>query len=497
MLYELPEHTNRLAQGSTSRYGLLYYADNRGWFFKKDLYLEEQDWVGEYGSHEELQKVPHPCRAELERRGYCWGHYGLTPNHWITEGYRTYYSVFSPKTIHGPGKFIAEYYGIFLGQAPGKNNTFWDSDGLNIAIVCRATTTSVKYYAYMEWPIVGGSGRFIPPDPDELTFRFGGDITHASDLGVSWYIYPWKRSQISPTPSREDTEAFSRLGYFFRRPGLVTRSGVKTFMDKLEQGVPDFAVQADDGPSPSGRRRVLYLSEWDTSGAVMAIASLKERCKRLPKPTSTFPYPAFTPTPALTPTAMAEPTSTPSPTATTEDAVVVAPTSTPSPSTTRTYVPGPAVAPPGETTHWERYDRWVEGGFAIRVRSEGRTASLAFRCEPGQDAARWVAVVETSFAVDSASVVEYSVSATGSLYPRADDDVSWHVRSTGLGLYVTGEPAEQFFRQVESDASDPREDLPVYLSVDGVSTEFDIDWLQSALPSHDFGRPGCPVSRLS
>ena len=135
--------------------------------------------------------------------------------------------------------------------------------------------------------------------------------------------------------------------------------------------------------------------------------------------------------------------------------------------------------------------------FAIRVRSEGRTASLAFRCEPGQDAARLVAVVETSFAADSASVVEYSVPATGSLYPRAEDDVSWHVRSAGLGLYVTGEPAEQFFMQVESDASDPREDLPVYLSVDGVSIEFDIDWLQSALPSHGFGRPGCPVSRLS
>ena len=103
----------------------------------------------------------------------------------------------------------------------------------------------------------------------------------------------------------------------------------------------------------------------------------------------------------------------------------------------------------------------------FRVRSEDRTASLAFRCEPERDAARWVAIVETSFAVDSASVVEYSVPDTGGLYPRADDDVSWHVRSTGLGLYVTGVPAEQFFRQVESDASDPREDLPVYLSVDG------------------------------
>ena len=273
-------------------------------------------------------------------------------------------------------------------------------------------------------------------------------------------------------------------------------------MDRLEQGVPDFAVQTDDGPNPRGG---LFLSEWDTSGAAMAIASLKERCERLPKPTSTYPWeppqastyprPTITPIPTLAPTAMSGPT--PQPTATTRAVVGVTPTSTPAPSTTRTYVPGPAVAPPGETTHWERYDRWVEGGFAIRVRSEGRTASLAFRCEPGQDAARWVAVVETSFAVDSASVVEYSVPATGSLYPRAEDDVSWHVRSAGLGLYVTGEPAEQFFRQVESDASDPREDLPVYLSVDGVSIEFDIDWLQSALPSHGFGRSGCPVSRLS
>ena len=283
--------------------------------------------------------------------------------------------------------------------------------------------------------------------------------------------------------------------------GLVTRSGVETFMDKLERGVPDFAVQTDDGPGPRGG---LFLSEWDTSGAAMAIASLKERCERLPKPTSTYWEPPqaslsalYTHSLALTPTALAEPTATPQPTATTGTVVGVTPTFTPSPSTTRTYVPSPAVAPPGKTTHWERYDRWVDGGFAIRVRSEDRTASLAFRCEPEQDAARWVAIVETSFAVDSASVVEYSVPATGSLYPRADDDVSWHVRSTGLGLYVTGEPAEQFFRQVESDASDPREDLLVYLSVDGVSTEFDLDWLQSALPSHDFGRSGCPVSRLS
>ena len=275
-------------------------------------------------------------------------------------------------------------------------------------------------------------------------------------------------------------------------------------MDKLERGTPDFAVQTDNGPNPRGG---LFLSEWDTSGAAMAIASLKERCERLPKPTSTYPWeppqastyprPTLTPLPGLTPTAIAEPTSTPQPTAMTGTVVGVTPTATPSSSAPRSYVPDPAAAPQGKTTHWARYDRWIEGGFAIRVRSEDRTASLAFRCEPEQDAARWVAIVETSFAVDSASVVEYSVPDTGGLYPRADDNVSWRVRSTGPGLYVTGVPAEQFFRQVETDASDPREDLPVYLSVDGVSIEFDIDWLQSVLPSHDFGRPGCPVSRLS
>ena len=37
VLYELPEHTNRLAQGSTSRYGLLYYADNRGTGFSRKI----------------------------------------------------------------------------------------------------------------------------------------------------------------------------------------------------------------------------------------------------------------------------------------------------------------------------------------------------------------------------------------------------------------------------------------------------------------------------
>ncbi len=476
----------------TPRYGIVYL-NNAHWYFKHDLYLRERDWVERYGSHEGLRKVPHPCRSQIEEHGYCRGWYGLAPNHWLTG---SYYSRFSPKTIHGPGSFIAEYYGIHLWQARGKNNFFW-SDGVDIAVVCHATTNSVKYYAYIEWPTVGGQGLFIPPDPDELTFRFGGDIIHSSDLGVSWYIYDWS-GQLWPAPSQEDTEALRGIRYF-RGPGLVTSSGVETFMDKLEQGVPDFAVQADDGPSPrpSGGRRELYLSEWDTSGAAMAIASLKERCERLPKPTSAYPRPTLTPLPRLTPTALAEPTATPQPTAATGNVVGVTPTFTPSPSsTTRTYVPGPAVAPPGKTTHWERYDRWVEGGFAIRVRSEDRTASLAFRCEPGQGTASWVAIVETSFAIDSASVVEYSVPDTGSLYPRADDDVSWHVRNTGLGLYVTGEPAEQFFRQVEADASDPREDLPVYLSVDGVSTEFDLDWLQSALPSHDFGRPGCPVSRL-
>ena len=137
-----------------ARYGLLYYAGNGNWSFKKDLYLEEQDWVGEYGSHEELRKVPHPCRAELEEHPYCWGHYGLSPNHWITEGYRTYYNVFSPKTIRGPGKFISEYYAITLVQEPGKNN-HWADDHTNIGVFCRATTTSVKYYAVLQWPSTG------------------------------------------------------------------------------------------------------------------------------------------------------------------------------------------------------------------------------------------------------------------------------------------------------------------------------------------------------
>ena len=411
--------------------------------------------------------------------------------------------MFSPKTIRGPGKFISEYYAITLVQEPGKNN-HWADDHTEVGIFCRATANSVQYYAVIRWPHAGGTIRF--PDPDKLIFRFGGDVIHSSDLDVSWYLYGYGSDQVWPAPSQEDEEVFLVLGFGFShfQPGLVTRSGVETFMDKLERSVPDFAVQTDDGPNPRGG---LFLSEWDTSGAAMAIASLKERCERLPKPTSTYPWeppqasayprPTLTPLPRLTPTAMAEPMSTPRPTATVEVAIAAVPTATPAPSTTRTYTPDPAVAPQGKTTHWERYDRWVEGGFAIRVRSEDRTASLAFRCELERDAARWVAIVETSFAVDSASVVEYSVPDTGGLYPRAGNDVSWHVRSTGLGLYVTGVPAEQLFRQVEGDASDPREDLPVYLSVDGVSIEFDIDWLQSALPSHDFGRSGCPFSRLS
>ena len=439
--------------------------------------------------------MPHPCRSQIEEHGYCTGWFDLhSPNHWITESY--YYNHFSPKTIHGPGQFISEYYTIRLVQEPGKNSSFWDRQGVDIGIFCRATKNSVKYYAAIEWPISSGLGGFTPPNHDEITFRFGGDIIDSSELDVSWYSYGWNTDQVWPAPSQEDKEMFNRVLFrsgSFLLPGLVTRSGAETFMDKLEQGVPDFALQVAEGPAPT---HGLYLSEWDTSGAAMAIASLKERCERLPKPTSTYPRPTFTPTPALTPTAMAQPTA-PLPTATTGAVVGVTPTSTPSSLTTRTYVPGPAVAPQGKTTHWERYDRWVEGGFAIRVRSEDRTASLAFRCEPQQGNPSWVAIVETSFAVDAASVVRYSVPDTGSLYPRAGDDVSWRVRSIGLGLYVTGVPAEQFFRQVESDATDPREDLPVYLSVDGVSIEFDIDWLQSALPSHDFGRSGCPVSRLS
>ena len=397
VLHELFEH--RL----TPRYGLSYYR-NGYWWFKNDLYLREQDWVGEYGLHEELRKVPHPCRAELEEHPYCWGHYGLSPNHWITEGYKTYYNVFSPKTIRGPGNFISEYYAITLVQEPGKNY-HWAEEPTNIGVFCRATTNSVKYYAVIQWP---STGIFRPPDPDELIFRFGGDVIHSSDLGVSWYTYGWSSTQVWPTPSQGDKEVFDVLsghfGYACFQTSLVTRSGVATFMDRLEQGVPDFAVQTDDGPNPRGG---LFLSEWDTSGAAMAIASLKERCERLPKPTSTYPWeppqasayprPTLTPLPRLTPTAMAEPTSTPQPTAMIEKVVGVTPTSTPSPSTTRTYVPGPAVAPQGKTTHWERYDRWVEGGFAIRVRSEDRTASLAFRCELERDAARWVAIVETSF----------------------------------------------------------------------------------------------------
>ena len=51
-----------------------------------------------------LRKVPHPCRVELEEHPYCWGHYGLSPNHWITEGYRSYYSVFSLKDYSWPRK---------------------------------------------------------------------------------------------------------------------------------------------------------------------------------------------------------------------------------------------------------------------------------------------------------------------------------------------------------------------------------------------------------
>ena len=487
VLHELSEH--RLAP----RYGLSYYR-NGYWWLKNDLYLEERDWVDDYGSHEDLRKVAHPCRTQIEEHWYCTGWFDLhSPNHWITEGYRTYYSVFSPKTIRGPGKFISEYYAITLVQEPGKNN-HWADDHTNIGIFCRATANSVRYYAVIQWP---ADNVFRPPDPDELTFRFGGDVIHSSDLGVSWYIYGPRGATVWPAPLEEDQEVFrvlSSFGYARFQPGLVTRSGVETFMDKLERGTPDFAVQTDNGPNPRGG---LFLSEWDTSGAAMAIASLKERCERLPKPTSAYPRPTLTPVPRLTPTAVAEPTATPQPTAATEVAVVVTSTATPSSSAPRSYVPDPAAAPQGKTTHWERYDRWVEGGFAIRVRSEDRTASLAFRCEPERDAARWVAIVETSFAVEPTSVVTYSVPDTGGLYPRAGNDISWHVRSTGLGLYVTGVPAEHFFRQVESDASDPREDLPVYLSVDGVSIEFDVDWLQSALPSHDFGRPGCPVSRLS
>ena len=41
VLYELPEHKYRLTQGSISRYGILYYAGNGNWSYKKDLYLEE------------------------------------------------------------------------------------------------------------------------------------------------------------------------------------------------------------------------------------------------------------------------------------------------------------------------------------------------------------------------------------------------------------------------------------------------------------------------
>lgn len=164
VLYELPESKYRLTQGSVSRYGLLYYAGNRNWYFKHDLYLGEQDWVEKYGSHEGLRKVPHPCRSQSEEPEFCWGHYGLAPNHWITEGYRTYYNMFSPKTIRGPGKFISEYYAITLVQEPGKNN-HWAEGPTNIGVFCRATTNSVKYYAVIRWPF----GNF-PSDLDELIF---------------------------------------------------------------------------------------------------------------------------------------------------------------------------------------------------------------------------------------------------------------------------------------------------------------------------------------
>ena len=151
-------------------------------------------------------------------------------------------------------------------------------------------------------------------------------------------------------------------------------------------------------------------------------------------------------------------------------------------------------APPGKVRYWEPYDlasdAWRNGGFAIRVKSEQSRppVSIAFRCDPTSLPA-WTAVVETYFAVGTPTYPAGNLSYHSDLTQHYSFQ-NWKPRTQELGLYVTGDEAERFFKIVQDDAWSSEEDMRVVLSEGHVEIEFDIDWMQSVLPLSS--TPPCP-----
>lgn len=114
--------------------------------------------------------------------------------------------------------------------------------------------------------------------------------------------------------------------------------------------------------------------------------------------------------------------------------------------------------------------------------------SIAFRCDPTSSPA-WTAVVETYFAVGTPTYPAGNLSYYSDLTQHYSFQ-NWKLRTQGLGLYVTGDEAERFFKIVQEDAWSSEEDMRVVLSEGHVEIEFDIDWMQSVLPLSS--APPCP-----
>ena len=137
-------------------------------------------------------------------------------------------------------------------------------------------------------------------------------------------------------------------------------------------------------------------------------------------------------------------------------------------------------APPGKVRYWQPYDfsseAWRNGGFAIRIESEQGSppVSIAFRCDP-TSSPPWTAVVETYFDVP---LNFYYSSELTQFYSFQN----WKSRTQGLGVYVTGDEAQRFFKIIQDDSWSSDEDMRVVLSEGHVEIEFDIDWMQSVLP---------------